>query len=92
MAEVNGNSIKNGIGQSIHQIEKVISASLRPLPTETGDGTYVSSAAKTGLVEDISRLDLGDVKTIVNIAKSAATGEPVDDKKYTTEKLIQVSS
>ncbi|PLB54999.1 heme peroxidase [Aspergillus steynii IBT 23096] len=92
MAELNGNSTINGVGQSIQKIEKVISASLRPLPTETGDGTYVTSATRSHLVEDISRLDLGDVKTIVNIAKSAATGEPVDDKRYITEKLIQLAS
>lgn len=92
MTELSPKAIMNGVSQSVQQIEKAIAASLRPLPTETGDGTYVTSATKSRLVEDISRLDLGDIKTIVNVAKNAATGEPVDDKRYITEKLIQVSS
>lgn len=90
MGEATNGSMLNGIGKAISQLEQTVSASLRPLPTETGDGTYVPKSTDTGIVQDLSHVDLGDVKTIVELTKNAATGEPVDDKQYIMERLIQV--
>ena len=36
-------------------------------------------------------MDLEDVKNIVDVIKEAATGDPIDDRKYVMEKVIQVS-
>lgn len=82
----------NGIGSTISQLESAVSASLRPMPTETGDGTYIGDSSQTGLAKDLSHVDLGDVRTLVDVVKKAATGEPVDDKKYIMERVIQVGS
>ncbi|KAE8144928.1 heme peroxidase [Aspergillus avenaceus] len=92
MAESQNSSILSGLGKTVSQIEKVVSASLRPLPTETGDGSYIAESKGTGFVTDFSRMDLGDVKTIVEITKNAATGESVNDKQYIMERLIQLTS
>lgn len=80
----------NGQENPISQAEKVISASLRPLPTETGDGTYFKIEKITGLVRDLGNLDLKDVKTIAEVARSAVTGEPTNDREYILERGIQV--
>ncbi|KAL2857902.1 heme peroxidase [Aspergillus pseudoustus] len=89
-------SILNGLGQSISQLESVVSASLRPLPTETGDGTYIAESTEpglvTGLVQDLANVDAGDIRTLVDVVKNAATGEPVDDKKYIMERTIQLAA
>ncbi|EAU35794.1 hypothetical protein ATEG_03992 [Aspergillus terreus NIH2624] len=81
-----------GIGKAISQLEKVATASLRPLPTETGDGSYVAESTATGLVQDLPHVDLGDLKTLLDVTKNAATGEPIDDKGYVMERLIQLAS
>lgn len=91
MAEANGNSNANGVEKSIAQIEQAVSASLRALPTETGDGTYVRDPSSTGLAKDIRHMDLKDIGTIVDVVKNAATGDPIDDRKFVMERVIQVS-
>jgi hypothetical protein len=87
-------TILGGLGQSISQLENVVSASLRPLPTETGNGTYIAESTETGLVaglvQDMATVDVGDIRTLVEVIKNSATGEPVDDKSYVMERTIQV--
>ncbi|KAF5864651.1 hypothetical protein ETB97_006928 [Aspergillus alliaceus] len=92
MAEGQSASVINGLGKTVSQLEKLVSASLRPLPTDTGDGSYVTESNSTGFVRDLSRMDLNDVKTIVEITKNAATGDPVNDKQYIMERLIQLTT
>lgn len=82
---------ESNVEKSISQIEQVISSSLRPLPTETGDGSYIKNPKTTGLAKDITHIDLDDVKTLVEAVKTGATGEPVDDREYIMERVIQVS-
>lgn len=82
----------NNSGENpLAQVEQVLKASLRPLPTETGDGTYVQHNKATGLAKDLSHVDLKDVKTLVEVAKSTITGDPVNDREYIMERVIQVS-
>ncbi|KAJ5585548.1 Psi-producing oxygenase A [Penicillium hispanicum] len=82
----------NGSQNPVAQIEKVVAASLRPLPTETGDGTYVKTNTMTGLAKDIGHFDLKDLKTVVEVAKSAVTGEPWNDRHYIMERVIQLAA
>lgn len=92
MSGSNNHSIVNGIGSTISQVEKAISASLRPLPTATGNGTYVTEPAQTGIVKDLSHVDLTDIKALLEVVKDAVTGQPVDDRHYIMERVIQVSA
>ena len=80
----------NGLKNKISQIEQVVASSLRPLPTETGDGTYIKSNKKTGLSKDLEHLKLKDVETVVELAKDAVTGAAWNDRDYIMERLIQV--
>ncbi|KAE8349730.1 heme peroxidase [Aspergillus coremiiformis] len=92
MAESQNASVINGLGKTVSQLEKIVSASLRPLPTDTGDGSYLTESNGTGIVKDLGRIDLNDVKTLVEITKNAATGEPFNDRQYIMERLIQLTS
>jgi linoleate 8R-lipoxygenase/9,12-octadecadienoate 8-hydroperoxide 8R-isomerase len=86
----NNNGTANGRENPIEKIEKVVEASLRPLPTETGDGTYIQSKKMTGFAKDLKHIDLNDVKTLAEVAKSAVSGEPLDDRDYVMEGIVQV--
>ncbi|KAL3479872.1 heme peroxidase [Aspergillus californicus] len=92
MGEGKETSILNGLGNRISQIENVVAASLRPLPTATGNGTYVVEPTQTGLARDLGHIDAEDVQTLIDVVKSAATGKPVDDKEYIMERVIQLAS
>lgn len=81
----------SGSGSFLSRAETALEASLRPLPKETGDGTYVNGNTTTGLAKDLSHVDLKDVKTMAEVAKSAISGDPVNDKEYIMERVIQVS-
>ncbi|KAL4792140.1 Psi-producing oxygenase A [Aspergillus venezuelensis] len=85
-------SIINGLSNTISQVENIVAASLRPLPTETGNGTYIAKPTQTGLAKDLPHVDLADVRTLVDVVKNAATGQPVDDKKYIMERVIQLAA
>ncbi|KAF9888104.1 hypothetical protein FE257_009240 [Aspergillus nanangensis] len=92
MTEGQDPSTMQGIGKTISELEKVVTASLRSLPTETGDGSYVAKSSDTGLVKDLPHFEISDVKTILDIVKSTATGEPMNDKHYIIERLIQLTA
>ncbi|KAH1985901.1 hypothetical protein KXW18_005591 [Aspergillus fumigatus] len=92
MSEKQTGSANGGLGKTLAQLEQVVSASLRPLPSQTGDGTYVTEQVKTGILKDLPHVDLGDLKTLVDVSKSALTGEALDDRKYIMERVIQLSA
>lgn len=79
-----------GQGNPFSQILKLVSAALRPLPTETGDGTYVKRNTTTGFTQDLGHFGAGDVDTLAELAKGAVTGDAVDDREYIMERVIQV--
>lgn len=85
MAEKESNS-----SGKIAQLEQVVAAALRPLPTQTGDGSYVKEPTVTGLAKDLLHFDLKDAKTLADMAKAAVTGDAVNDRDYIMERVIQV--
>jgi membrane-associated phospholipid phosphatase len=85
MAEKESNS-----SGKIAQLEQVVAAALRPLPTQTGDGSYVQEPTVTGLAKDLLNFDLKDAKTLADMAKTAVTGKAVNDRDYIMERVIQV--
>ncbi|KAJ9312670.1 heme peroxidase [Paecilomyces variotii] len=93
MAKSDRNSIRGEIKRSFSQLNKVITASLRSLPTETGDRTYVTEpSATTGVLKDLGHVHIKDVETLIDVTKSAATGEPVNDREYIMERVIQLAA
>lgn len=78
------------VNGKIAQVEQVVTAALRPLPTQTGDGSYVQTPNVTGLAKDLLHFDLKDAKTLAEVAKTAVTGEAMNDRDYIMERVIQV--
>lgn len=88
----NNNSVRKRIEDSFTQISGVIHASLRPLPTQTGDGSYlVDSSVQAGILKDLGHFNIRDVETLIDVVRNAANGEPVDDSTYLMERVIQAS-
>lgn len=73
-------------------IKGLIKASLRPLPTETGDGAYITKPVSTGIVHDLHKLGLADLGALIETVKAQTTGDPTDDKSYLMERVIRVQN
>lgn len=93
MGNPKGNGIRKDIESAFSQIQQVFKSSLRPLPSQTGDGTYlVDINAPTGAFKDLPYIKPKDVETVLDVVKTAATGAPLNDRQYILERVIQVSS
>lgn len=81
-------------GEVVETFEKyaqLIHASRRPLPTQTGDGTYLDPKEHHGsLFQDIRTLGFKDFGTLAAFMKNKASGDVVDDKTMLMERVIQV--
>ena len=83
---------RQDVESSFTQFAQLVHAAQRPLPNQTGDGTYVEDAAEhASFSQDLRSLGLRDVKTLTEVMKSAASGALVDDKTMFMERVIQVS-
>ena len=74
----------------MHDVSGLIQASLRSLPTQTGDGTYIKEPPSTGPILDLLKTNVHDVKTIIDVVKGAALGKDANDRKYQLEHIVQV--
>lgn len=83
-------TLREEIEKGVSDVSRAISASLRPLPVASGDGTYLPTMHTTGILDDLAHMKLGDAGTLAEVAKLAATGQPIDDKRYIMERIIQV--
>lgn len=82
---------QDGIEDSVKQYGKAVEAAQRPLPTETGDGTYLEDESNGGtLWKDLRMLGIKDVNTLVSVIKTEAMGKKIDDKTMIMEHVIQV--
>jgi hypothetical protein len=73
-----------------HAFASVLHASQRPLPTQTGDGTYIDKEPTSSTLEDLKHLGFKDYKTLLQVLQQKATGALVDDKSYIMERVIQL--
>ena len=77
------------VDHSLSEFAQLIHASRRPLPTQTGDGSYVSTGdMPSSLFQDIKSLGFKDVNTLREVMKNK--GELQDDKSMLMERVIQV--
>lgn len=82
---------ENETKNTVHNIEELEQESQRPLPKETGDGTYVEEeTSKSTLWQDLRRLGIQDVNTLASMIKTEATGQYIDDKTMLMEHIMQV--
>lgn len=83
-------ALRKQIEKSFAEISQVIHTSRKPLPTQTGDGSYIEPPVPTGLFKDLQNMRFKDVPTLIQSIKSRMSGKPTDDKTYLMEKVIQV--
>jgi linoleate 8R-lipoxygenase/9,12-octadecadienoate 8-hydroperoxide 8R-isomerase len=90
--------IRNNLDKGFTQLAQLISDARKPLPSQTGDGTYLDykddppdllQKINAGL-KDLSHLGITDIATLLEVQNKQKTGELWDDKEYLMEKLIQV--
>lgn len=80
---------REDVDHSLEEFAQLVQASRRPLPTQTGDGTYISGGeVPSSLLQDIKSLGFKDVKTLQEVLKNK--GELQDDKTMLMERVIQV--
>ena len=83
-------SDRQKVEAAFQSIKGLIKAKLRPLPIETGDGTYITRPLSTGVLQDLQKLGLADFGALIETVKALFTGEPTDDKSYLMERVIRV--
>ncbi|KAI4156503.1 MAG: hypothetical protein LQ340_000229 [Diploschistes diacapsis] len=64
---------------------------MRPLPKQTGDGTYIKKPDHDGILKSLLSLNIGDTTTIADTLRAKITSEPVDDKTYHMERVIKLA-
>lgn len=78
------------VQSSFQQYAQLIHAAQRPLPTQSGDGSYLDEDVPSGMMQDLKSLGFQDVKTLMAVMKTKATGALADDKTYLMERVIQL--
>jgi linoleate 10R-lipoxygenase len=81
---------RNEVESTFEQYAQLIHAARRPLPTQSGDGSYLEHDVPTGLMQDLKALGFKDVNTLISVMKNKQSGGFVDDKTYLMERVIQV--
>jgi len=91
---------RDKLDKGFKELAELISAVRRPLPTQTGDGTYqhypdddpklIQKIEST--IKDLSSIGIPDIMTLVTVQDKNKTGALWDDKKYLLERLIQTAT
>ena len=84
-------SILSDIWTNLERISNLANASMRPLPTETGDGSYITRPEHEGFLKSLASLNFGDAATIADTVRAKITSKPVDDKSYHMERVIKLA-
>ena len=85
-------TFREKVEEAFQSVAGVIKASSAPLPTKTGDGSYITNTKPTGILNDLIHIRPGDIRTLIDVAKTVVTGDAIDDKTYLTERLLKVAS
>lgn len=87
------NAKRSEVVAVFEKFAQVLHASRRPLPTQTGDGTYLDGHENsTGLFRDLRTMGFKDVATVKDLMRSKVTGELVDDRTMLMERIMQLVS
>lgn len=87
------------IGSSSKSLRQLLRAIKAPLPTQTGDGSQLPEPERPNKIDqiqevwrDLNALGIKNVTELVKVAEQMANHEPMDDKKYEMEHLIQAAA
>lgn len=66
------------VASTFEEYAQLIHASIRPLPTQSGDGAYLDKDEPSGFWDDIRSLGIKDLKTVRHImVRSLVLGEKI---------------
>lgn len=83
---------KPDVGGTSGKYSQLLHAARRPLPTQSGDGSYLKGEPKhTSTIQDLRAIGLKGVRTLLAVKKQKKRGGLVDDREYLMEQIIQVS-
>ena len=83
---------RHNIEQAFESVSGLISASFRPLPTATGDGTYVPETKHANVLKTMSTLKFRDFLTLKEMLEEKISHEASDDREYLMERVIQLAA
>ena len=85
-------TFREEVDAAFTSIRGLIKASLRPLPTQTGDNSYIEPPITAGLVKDLQKVGVSDIETLLELVKTSISGKSTDDRTYFMERLIKLAS
>ena len=85
-------SLPDRIEGAFTGIKELIHAALQPLPTQTGDGSYIEEKVPTHLFKDLHDMGFDGIDAIIDTLKADVSGDPTDDRTYLMENVIKVKS
>ncbi|KAK3711577.1 hypothetical protein LTR37_009568 [Vermiconidia calcicola] len=91
--------IRSRVGKSVSSLFTLLDAVRAPVPTQTGDGSTLPKKQPDSplydikvILRDISTLGIDKIEDLVEVVAKAKQNEPLDDKKYYMEHLIQAAA
>lgn len=81
---------RENVEEVFEQFAHLIHVSRKPLPSQSGDGSYLEKEEPTGFWADFRNLSLKDVEKVKHIIEDKASGKPQDDRKMHMEEIMQV--
>lgn len=85
-------SQREKVAAAFKSVSGLIKATVAPLPTQTGDGSIINNPKPTGFLRDILYMHPKDIITLGELAQEAITGDPVNDKTFLMERLVNLAS
>jgi linoleate 10R-lipoxygenase len=81
---------RSDVQSTFEQFAQLIHAAQRPLPIQSGDGSYLTKEESGGILADLKALGLRDIRTIRHIMEDKAGGKPQDDRLMHMEEVMQL--
>ncbi|KAK8078122.1 hypothetical protein PG996_004292 [Apiospora saccharicola] len=83
----------HGIFDSLQKFGHLLQSAARPLPTQTGDGTYLEKEPPSNILDDLASLNISDVNTLIELLEQGISkNKLIDDRTMFTEHLITLAS
>ncbi|KAF7512006.1 hypothetical protein GJ744_002719 [Endocarpon pusillum] len=81
------------IESALAQISSALHASFRPVPSQTGDNTYLpDKTAKASVLSGMKHLSVRNMQTLKDMLLEGLEGGLVDDRTYIMERVIQLAA
>lgn len=85
--------LRKDVEAEFQKMSQLIGVIGKPVPTQTGDGTYIEEEDEPSVLEnvmDLRHFNIQDFRTMAQGVKQKLTGASIDDKTYWMENFIQV--